>query len=136
MCKYVYIIYIIYIHICLFKKLNLPMRISHFPTCKHTKCVQDTSTCKILQVLDLTGLHPVVYQTPSCGSPIFGAKLRYGSSNLQPDSAMTDEKCLKIFENIFDPHINPTTTHPNTLADLEKHANDGHHGQSAICKLC
>ena len=58
----------------LFKKLNLPMRISHFPTCKHTKCVQDTSTCKILQVLDLTGLHPVVYQTPSCGSPIMSAK--------------------------------------------------------------
>ena len=38
--------------------------------------------------------------------------------------------------NIFDQHINPITTHPNTLTDLEKHANDGHHGQSAICKLC
>ena len=69
------------------------MRISYFLTCKHTNCVQDTSTCKIMQVLDLTRLHPVVYQTQLRNNWI----------------------CAK--------------------PSLEKHTDDCHHCQPAICQL-
>ena len=74
------------------------MRISHFPTCKHTKCVQDTSTCKILQVLDLTRLHPVVYQTPSCGSPIFWGKITVWE--FQPTTRLCND-WWEMFENFW-----------------------------------